>query len=255
MNAGNAKYITIYEWMNELDLSPVEKIAYALVYSFCKKGECFNGKNSYLQEWLGCTKKTAINTMAALEEKGYISKEQQMVNGKVSNIYTLGVQNLHPRGVKITPEGCKNYTDGVQNLHPYNNKDNNKDNILTLPAHVREKIEVIKKWLTENALGTESLAIRNQLIQGQTAIEDIVKILEPYVEIYYTEQLEQGKGDIKMRGRTDILSHFAKLLPTYIRKGKEQEQQKLKDNETSTDPITRAMQDFAAGWDNATGGM
>lgn len=256
MNAGNAKYITIYEWMNDLDLSPVEKIAYALVYSFCKKGECFNGKNSYLQEWLGCSSKhTTIGVVRSLEEKGLIVREQQMVNGKATNVYMLGAE--------IAPKGCKKCTGGVQKLHergaeiaPNNNKDINRDNILTLPAHVREKIEVIKKWLTDNALGTESLAIRNQLIQGTCSIEEIVKKLEPYVEQYYTEQLEQGKGEIEMRGRIDILSHFANRLPAYIRKEKEQ-QQKQKDNETSTDPITRAMQDFAAGWDNAerTGGL
>lgn len=229
MSARNEKYITIYEWMNELDLSPVEKIAYALVYSFCKKGECFSGKNSYLQEWLGCTKKTAISTMAALEDKGYVLKEQQMVNGKQTNVYTMGE--------KFTPKGCKNYTGGVKKLHqggvkitPNNNNDINIDNILTLPAHVREKIEVIKKWLTENALGTESLAIRNKLIKGACSVEEMVKQLEPYVEQYYTEQLEQGKGDIEMRGRTDILSHFAKRLPEYIRKEKDQE-------ETKTQPI------------------
>ena len=256
MNAGNAKYITIYEWMNDLDLSPVEKIAYAIVYSFCKKGECFNGKNTYLQEWLGCSKQTLINTMTSLEGKGLIVKQQEMVNGKTVNMYTLGVKNLDPRGLKIRPEGSKIWTKGVKKLDPYIKNDINRDNILTLPAHLREKIEVIKKWLTENALGTESLAIRNQLIQGACPIEEIVKELEPYVEQYYTEQLEQGKGDIEMRGRIDIISHFANKLPAYIRKEKEQ-QQKQKDNETSTDPVTRSMQDFFAGWDNAesTGGL
>ena len=227
MNAGNAKYITIYEWMNNLDLSPVEKIAYALVYSFCKKGECFNGTNSYLQEWLGCSSKhTTIGVMRSLEEKGLIVREQQMVNGKATNVYMLGAE--------IAPKGCKNCTKGVQKLHeggakiaPNNNNDINNDNNLTLTTHVREKIEVIKKWLTENALGTESLAIRNQLIQGVCPIEEIVKKLEPYVEQYYTEQLEQGKGEIEMRGHTDILSHFAYRLPAYIRKEKDQEETKI----------------------------
>lgn len=249
MNAKNEKYITIYEWMNELDLSPVEKIAYALVYSFCKKGECFSGKNSYLQEWLGCSSKhTIIDVMRSLEAKGLVIREQKIINGKASNVYMLGAE--------IAPKGCKKRTEGVQKLHdrgakiaPNNNIDNNNYN-LSLSAHVCEKIELIKKWLTDNALGTESLVIRNQLIQGVCSIEEIVKKLEPYVEQYYTEQLEQGKGEIEMRGRTDILSHFANRLPAYIRKEKEQ-QQKQKDNESSTDPITRAMQDFAAGWDNS----
>lgn len=232
MNATDGKYVIIHDWMNQLGLSANEKLALALVYGFAMKEGCSCVKNACVQEWVGCTKKTAINIMDSLEEKGLIIRVQEIINGKIANTYKLGEGKLLSMGVKITPQGCKNYTVGVKKLHPKGEKitpykDNNKDNILTLPAHVREKIEVIKKWLTENALGTESLAIRNQLIQGQTAIEDIVKILEPYVEIYYTEQLEQGKGDIDMRGRTDILSHFANRLPAYIRKEKDQEETKI----------------------------
>lgn len=256
MNATDGKYVILHDWMNQLGLSANEKIALALVYGYTMKEGVSCVKNSCLQEWLGCSSKhTIISIMRSLEEKELIIREQEIVNGKITNTYKIGVQKLHSMGAKIAPQGCKKCTGmGAKNA-PY--KDINKDNIiLTLPAHVREKIEVIKKWLTENALGTESLAIRNQLIQGACPIEEIVKKLEPYVEQYYTEQLEQGKGDIEMRGRTDILSHFANRLPAYIRKEKEQ-QQKQKDNETSTDPITRAMQDFAAGWDNAerTGGL
>lgn len=256
MNAADGKYVIIHDWMNQLGLSANEKIALALVYGYTIKEGVSCVKNSCLQEWLGCSSKhTIISIMRSLEEKELIIREQEIVNGKITNTYKIGVQKLHSMGAKIAPQGCKKCTGmGAKNA-PY--KDINKDNIiLTLPAHVREKIEVIKKWLTDNALGTESLAIRNQLIQGACPIEEIVKKLEPYVEQYYTEQLEQGKGEIEMRGRTDILSHFANRLPAYIRKEKEQ-QQKQKDNETSTDPITRAMQDFAAGWDNAerTGGL
>ena len=250
MNATDGKYVILHDWMNQLGLSANEKIALALVYGYTMKEGVSCVKNSCLQEWLGCSSKhTIISIMRSLEEKELIIREQEIVNGKITNTYKIGVQKLHSMGAKIAPQGCKKCTGmGAKNA-PY--KDINKDNIiLTLPAHVREKIEVIKKWLTDNALGTESLAIRNQLIQGACPIEEIVKKLEPYVEQYYTEQLEQGKGEIEMRGRTDILSHFANRLPAYIRKEKEQ-QQKQKDNETSTDPITRAMQDFAAGWDNA----
>ena len=255
MNATDGKYVIIHDWMNQLGLSAAEKIALALVYGYTIKGGVSCVKNSCLQEWLGCSSKhTIISIMRSLEEKELIIREQEIINGKITNTYKIGVQKLHSMGAKIAPQGCKKCTGMGAKIAPY--KDIIKDNIiLTLPAHVREKIEVIKKWLTENALGTESLAIRNQLIQGACPIEERGKKLKPDVEQYYTEQLEQGKADREMRGPTDILSHFAKLLPTYIRKGKEQEQQKLKDNETSTDPITRAMQDFAAGWDNATVGM
>lgn len=263
MNATDGKYVIIYGWMRDLDLTLTETMAYALVYGYAKNGEPFQGSITYMQQWLRCTRHTAIKAMQVLEDKGLLRKEQVMVKGSPNNRYYItevstSAKNALVGSAEIALEvvqplhqgSAKNALGVVQKMHYINNKDNNKDNILTLPTHVREKIEVIKKWLTDNALGTESLAIRNQLIQGACPIEEIVKKLEPYVEQYYTEQLEQGKGEIEMRGRIDILSHFANRLPAYIRKEKEQ-QQKQKDNETSTDPITRAMQDFAAGWDNA----
>jgi hypothetical protein len=230
MNATDGKYVILHDWMNQLGLSANEKIALALVYGYTMKEGVSCVKNSCLQEWLGCSSKhTIISIMRSLEEKELIIREQEIINGKTTNTYRLGVQKLHSMGAKIAPQGCKKCTGMGAKIAP--NKDINKDNInITLPTHVREKIEVIKKWLTENALGTESLAIRNQLIQGACPIEEIVKKLEPYVEQYYTEQLEQGKGEIEMRGRTDILSHFANRLPAYIRKEKDQE-------ETKTQPI------------------
>jgi hypothetical protein len=230
MNATDGKYVILHDWMNQLGLSANEKIALALVYGYTMKEGVSCVKNSCLQEWLGCSSKhTIISIMRSLEEKELIIREQEIINGKTTNTYRLGVQKLHSMGARIAPQGCKKCTGMGAKIAP--NKDINKDNInITLPTHVREKIEVIKKWLTENALGTESLAIRNQLIQGACPIEEIVKKLEPYVEQYYTEQLEQGKGEIEMRGRTDILSHFANRLPAYIRKEKDQE-------ETKTQPI------------------
>ena len=253
MNAGNAKYITIYEWMNELDLSPVEKIAYALVYSFCKKGECFNGKNSYLQEWLGCTKKTAINTMTSLEEKGLIVREQKMVNGKTTNVFMLGAE--------IAPKGCKKCTGGVQKLHkrgaeiaPNNNIDINNDNIISSSKKARaHAYEEVLGWITDNEEGLEMMLLRNKLISVKTPLEEMTEIIRPYAKEYYEQQQMNGGDDIQRRGRRDIKQHFSQWLPIRIKK----EQQKQKDNETSTDPITRAMQDFAAGWDNAerTGGL
>ena len=254
MNAGNAKYITIYEWMNELDLSPVEKIAYALVYSFCKKGECFNGKNSYLQEWIGCSKQTLINTMTSLEEKGLIVKQQEMVNGRTVNMYTLGVKKLDRRGLKIRPEGSKIWTLGVKKLNPYNNIDINNDNISSSKKARAHAYEEVLGWITDNEAGLEIMLMRNGLISYKTPLEEMIEIIRPYAKEYYEQQQMNGGDDIQRRGRRDIKQHFSQWLPIRIKK---EQQQKQKDNETSTDPITRAMQDFATGWDNAerTGGL
>lgn len=258
MNAADGKYIIIHDWMNELGLSAMEKIAYALVYSFCKKGECFNGKNAYLQEWLGCSSKhTTIGVMRSLEEKGLIVREQQMVNGKASNVYMLGAE--------IAPKGCKNCTKGVQKMHERGaenapNKDIYKDNIIYPPpskdAHARE-IDTIIKWLIDNYQGTESLATRTHLISGPIEPAEMAELLEPYVREYYIGELEKGKGDIDLRGRLDILGHFKWWLPRYINKCKQEKEEQQQTTKTtnnygsSTDPVTRAMQDLVAGMESA----
>jgi DNA-binding PadR family transcriptional regulator len=240
--------------MNDLDLSPVEKIAYALVYSFCKKGECFNGKNSYLQEWLGCSKQTLINTMTSLEEKGLIVKQQEMVNGKTVNMYMLGVKKLDPMGQKIRPEGSKIWTKGVKKLDPYINNDINNDNISSSKNAHAHAYEEVLGWITDNEAGLEIMLNRNGLISAKTSLEEMREIIRPYAKEYYEQQQMNGGDDIQRRGRRDIKQHFSQWLPIRIKK---EQQQKQKDNETNTDPVTRSMQDFFAGWDNAesTGGL
>lgn len=235
MKATDGKYVIIHDWMNskELDLSAIEKLALGLVYGYCLTEEgCYRAKNAQLQEWLNCTKKTAIGTMNSLEEKGLIEKTQEIIGGKITNIYKIGVQKLHSMGVKITPVGCKNYTGGVQKLHPLGakitpNKDINKDNIISLSQDARTReIETLKKWLRENAPGTESIVRRNEIAIKDISIENLIEALNPYIERYYTEQLEFGKGNLGQRGRSDVLQHFAIRIQTYIAQEQKEKEQK-----------------------------
>lgn len=250
----------VHDWMNQLGLSANEKLALALVYGFAMKEGCSCVKNACVQVWVGCTKKTAINIMDSLEEKGLIIRVQEIINGKIANTYKLGEEKLLSMGVKITPLGCKNYTVGVKKLHPNGEKitpykDINKDNIISSSkkAHAHAYEEVLG-WITDNEAGLEMMLMRNGLISAKTPIEEMREIIRPYAKEYYEQQQMNGGDDIQRRGRRDIKQHFSQWLPIRIKK---EQQQKQKDNETSTDPITRAMQDFAAGWDNAerTGGL
>lgn len=247
MNAGNAKYITIYEWMNDLDLSPVEKIAYALVYSFCKKGECFNGKNAYLQEWLGCSSKhTTIGVMRSLEEKGLIVREQQMVNGKATNVYMLGA--------KIAPKGCKNCTGGVQKLHERGAEiapNINIDNIIIVEdAHVHAYEEVLD-WICDNEDGLQMILHRNGLISAKTPAEEMREIIRPYVKEYYDQQQMNGGDNIQRRGRRDIKQHFMQWLPKHLKRQKEEQQQKQIGNGKQSNSVATAMQQLIEGMENA----
>lgn len=253
MNATDGKYVILHDWMNQLGLSANEKLALALVYGFAMKEGCSCVKNACVQEWVGCTKKTAINIMDSLEEKGLIIRVQEIINGKIANTYKLGEEKLLSMGVKITPQGCKNYTVGVKKLHPKGEKitpykDINKDNKIVVEETHAHAYEEVLNWVTDNEAGLEMMLMRNGLISAKTPLEEMREIIRPYAKEYYEQQQMNGGDDIQRRGRRDIKQHFSQWLPIRIKK---EQQQKQKDNETSTDPITRAMQDFAAGWDNA----
>ena len=247
MNATDGKYVILHDWMNQLGLSANEKIALALVYGYTMKEGVSCVKNSCLQEWLGCSSKhTIISIMRSLEEKELIIREQEIINGKTTNTYRLGVQKLHSMGAKIAPQGCKKCTGMGAKIAP--NKDINKDNLIVVEEAHAHAYEEVLNWITDNEAGLEMMLLRNGLISAKTPLEEMREIIKPYAKEYYEQQQMNGGDDIQRRGRRDIKQHFSQWLPIRIKK---EQQQKQKDNETSTDPITRAMQDFAAGWDNA----
>ena len=141
-------YYSVQGWMlSELGLKGNALTVYAIVYGFSQDGASeYTGSSQYLCEWTGCTKKTVLNALAELTEKGYLRKRAIMQNGVRLCSYvavrrpqkkeepgvkiTPGAEKkLHQGGVKITPGRCKNYTGGGVEITPNNILDNYKDNI------------------------------------------------------------------------------------------------------------------------------
>ena len=142
-------YLTIQSWMvTDLHLKGNELMAYALIWGFSQDGQsCFYGSFSYVMEWVGCSRRTAIRLLQKLEEKGLIRKWQEDVNGVPHNRYMAVVDNdgyatsVHVDCVqndtsdklalvtKTTETQCQNDTQVVTNWHTsikpsikYNNK-------------------------------------------------------------------------------------------------------------------------------------
>ena len=106
-------------------------------------------------------------------------------------------------------------------------------------------------WVTDNEDGLQQILYRNKLIVGLTPKEEMINIILPYVQEYYEQQLMNGGEDITRRGRRDIKNHFSQWLPKHLKKLQQEQQQKQQEYEQGVDPITRAMQDFEAGWNYA----
>lgn len=143
----DSNYYQVSGWMiNRLGLAGRELQAYAIIYGFTQDGETqFNGSINYIAEWLNCTRKTVIETLKSLVEKGYITKTQTIVNGVKVNYYQTvlpipaSIENTLG-SVENTPPQYKNYTTGsVENtpppsvkITPNNNKDNNTNNYMDI---------------------------------------------------------------------------------------------------------------------------
>jgi hypothetical protein len=137
--------------------------------------------------------------------------------------------------------------------HDNNNKNNNITTTESASAHtcMREGIERVREWICDNEDAVLILLKRCNLIQGLVTPEYAKKLLEPYIQAFYEQLIVVGKEDINAIGRLGIKSHFQAFLPKYIRKQELEQQQKQKEYEQGVDPITRAMQDFEAGWNYA----
>ena len=140
----------------------------------------------------------------------------------------------------------------VKNDRPIpNNKPNNIIIVEDAHTHTREGVDKVLEWVTDNEDGLQQVLYRNQLIFGLTPMQDMIEIIKPYVQEYYEQQLMNGGDDITRRGRRDIKQHFSQWLPKHIKKLQQEQQQRQKEYEQSIDDVTRAMQDFEAGWNYA----
>jgi hypothetical protein len=139
-------YYTVQGWMlSELGLKGNALAVYAIIYGFSQDGVSeYAGSSRYLCEWLGCSKKTVLTTLASLTERGLLTKKTINQNGvNLCNYVAVrrpykepaegGVkitppgENLPQGGEEITPGRCKNYTGGGEEITPHIDIDNNSD--------------------------------------------------------------------------------------------------------------------------------
>lgn len=76
-------YIHIPGWaVTRLGLKGNELLVYSIIYGFSQDGETrFTGSLQYLADWTNSTKQSCIKCLKSLAEKGYITKDEKIVNG------------------------------------------------------------------------------------------------------------------------------------------------------------------------------
>lgn len=76
-------FIVIQEFMvRELRLKGNELLVYAIIFDFSQtKEQKFSGSLRYLAGRINSTKQSVLNSLKSLMQKGYIKKEEQIING------------------------------------------------------------------------------------------------------------------------------------------------------------------------------
>ena len=135
-------YIMIQGWMvTELELKGNELMIFAIIHGFSQDGETrFTGGLQYLADWTNSTKQGISKNLKSLVNKGYIAKEEKIINGvkfceyyatkfnEVLNKVELGMQqSLTPMQQSLTGGIKQSLTNNEDNI--INKNINNISNI------------------------------------------------------------------------------------------------------------------------------
>lgn len=139
-------YFVIQSWMvTELQLSGNELLLYAVIYGFSRDGKSrYYGGTDYLCKRTGCSRRSVLENLKKLTEKGLLNKSSEIRKNVVYTAYEV-VQNPHQcekcTSAEIAQEVVQNPRRGSAESAP-NNKDiykkDNKDKPPIVP-HVEKQ--------------------------------------------------------------------------------------------------------------------
>ena len=179
-------YITIQGFMiTDLKLYDTELLVYAIIYGFSQTTDTdFRGSISYLETATNKSRRTIINVINSLVEKGYIYRISEI--GKVNNygiVFSKIDQCRSCTSAEVAPppvqmlhqDQCKTCTPTSANVAPYNTIDNNKDKTNNITRQFFANEELNNAYL-------EFMQMRKEIKHKvtPTAIKQHVSLLNKY---------------------------------------------------------------------------
>lgn len=152
-------YTIIPDFMLDFDLTMAETVALAVIHGFCQDGASdFHGSYNYLARKCKCSRQWAIEIVASLVRKGYVSKKVDVNNGiKSCTLRSLvGSQQSLPPVKKVDQGSQQSLPGGSQQSLPNNisieNIKDNKDistsfNFLKALMDLGVTEEVARAWM------------------------------------------------------------------------------------------------------------
>ena len=195
-------FINIQGWMiTDLNLKGNDLLIYAIIYGFTQDGQqWFEGSRQYLAEWCNSTKKGISKNLDSLTKKGYIIKEEQVINNVKFCKYKANLEKL-TLGNKVPQGGEQSSLGGGEQSSP-----NNIDiyNIEYNKLSKKEK-EKEKSFLSENKKRNSAKTF-NQLIEDYTDNKELRYELKEHLA---TRKLK--KGALTNRAIEISLQNLSKL--------------------------------------------
>ena len=203
-------YITIQGFMlTDLKLKGNELLIYACIYGFSQaENQVFKGSLQYLSDWTNSTKQGVIKCLKSLEEKGYIVKKENYVNGvKFCEYYATEFNTLLN---KVEGGIQQSLTPPIQQSLPNNIGFNNTSNNIDYKAIIDCYNDTCVSFPKVKALSdSRKKSIKARL--NTYSIEDIQRVFE---KAEASDFLKGGNGR-DWQANFDWLmkdSNFAKVL-------------------------------------------
>lgn len=205
--------ILIQGWMlNKFELSGNELIAYALIYGFSQdEKSTFYGSINYICSALNCSKPTAISILNKLINKGFICKEQVILNGVVNNTYRhIDTSKVSLPLEKIDKITSKESLFTSKETLPNNNIHNNKE---------KESINFDKLIVYYNSVygkktrvvPPEAKTAFNQRLKEGYLKEDIVKVIDNCFNDPHHKDSNYRYATLEFLSRPKIFGRYAAM--------------------------------------------
>lgn len=168
--------------ITDLHLDGANLIVYATIYGFCQDGvSWFTGSASYLAEWSGKSRRTVMNILKELTDKGLLEKQDVFENGVKYCKYRPTYFNNNKGYEETSHRVCNNFTSPCEETS-HNNINNKIDNNIDIVCDTHTTQELIDIYMDNyNELYEDGILEKDYPVINWKVSK---KLLKEKVELY-----------------------------------------------------------------------
>lgn len=203
-------FITIPDWMHDLDLDVYETIILATIFGFSQDGDSrFSGSQNYLARKAKCSRRKVVNCLENLLSKGFIEKFDVNVRGVHLCEYTFKASAFDAQGVNQVHRGCE--------CDAHNNIDDNIDiNTLSIKKNTKfqkPSLDEIRVYCQERGNQVDPEKFFNFYeSKGWVVGKSPMKDWKAAVRTWGQRITETSRATYQPRQKESVLSHNLKVM-------------------------------------------